>query len=129
MPLEKFRSKQHHLFGKRRRFLYSSLNFETGSFMISKQQALTALQQFKKEVGSEYGIVSLGIFGSLARNQANEGSDIDVIVETKKVDAFQIIHIKEELEELLNSHVDIVRKRERMNPFLKKRIERDVVYV
>lgn len=97
--------------------------------MISKQQALTALQQFKKEVGSEYGIVSLGIFGSLARNQANEGSDIDVIVETKKVDAFQIIHIKEELEELLNTHVDIVRKRERMNPFLKKRIERDVVYV
>lgn len=97
--------------------------------MTSRQQILTALQRFKKEAGSEYGIVSLGIFGSFARNQANENSDIDVVVETKSVNAFQIVHMKEQLEELLNTHVDIVRKRDRMNEFLKKRINEEAVYV
>ncbi len=97
--------------------------------MISRQQALTALQRFKNETGSKYGIVSLGIFGSLARNQANEESDVDVIIETNRVDAFQIIHIKEELEQRLNTPVDIVRKRERMNEFLKNRIEKEAIYV
>ncbi len=36
-PLEKFRSKQHHLFGKSQCFLYSPLNFEEGGFMVSRQ--------------------------------------------------------------------------------------------
>ena len=97
--------------------------------MISKQQALAKLRHFKNEVGSEYGIVSLGVFGSLARNQATEDSDVDVVVETQKVDAFQLVHIKEQLELLLETHVDIVRMRKNMNPFLKKRIERDAIYV
>jgi predicted nucleotidyltransferase len=37
--------------------------------------------------------------------------------------------MKEQLETLLNAHVDIIRKRQNMNPFLKKRIEQDAVYV
>lgn len=97
--------------------------------MVSRQQALTALGRFKSEAGSEYGIVSLGVFGSLARNEAKEGSDVDVVVETTTADPFQLIHLKEQLETLLNTPVDIVRKRQNMNPFLKKRIERDAVYV
>ena len=97
--------------------------------MVSRQEALMTLRKFKNEAGSEYGIVSLGLFGSLARDQAITGSDVDVVVETEKVDAFQIVHIKEALEELLNIHVDIVRKRDRMNEFLKQRIEEEAVYV
>lgn len=97
--------------------------------MVSRQQALTALERFKSEAGSEYGIVSLGVFGSLARNEAKEGSDVDVVIETETADPFRIIHLKEHLETLLNTRVDIVRKRQNMNPFLKKRIERDAVYV
>jgi predicted nucleotidyltransferase len=117
------------LFGKAGGFPYSHPNFGVDHFMVSRQQALTALQRFKIETGSEYGIVALGIFGSLARNEAKEGSDVDVVVETEKADAFQIIHLKEQLESLLNSPVDIVRKRQNMNRFLKTRIERDAVYV
>ncbi len=97
--------------------------------MISRQQTLNTLQQFKDEAGSEYGIVALGIFGSIARDEAKEGSDVDVVVETKKVDAFQIVHLQKRLESILNVHVDIVRKRKSMNAFLQRRIERDAVYV
>ncbi|VGO19047.1 nucleotidyltransferase family protein [Pontiella sulfatireligans] len=97
--------------------------------MISKKQALIRLQGFKETNGSKYGIVSLGVFGSLARNQASENSDVDVVVETLNVDAFQMVHLKDELKNLLNTEIDIVRKRPTMNPFLKKRIEQDAVYV
>ena len=97
--------------------------------MISKKQALIRLQGFKETNGSKYGIVSLGVFGSLARNQASENSDVDVVVETLNADAFQMVHLKDELKNLLNAEVDIVRKRPTMNPFLKKRIEQDAVYV
>jgi predicted nucleotidyltransferase len=97
--------------------------------MITRQQALTALRQFKLETGPEYGIVSLGIFGSLARNQTTEESDIDVVIETETVNPFQIVHIKEQLENLLGGQVDIVRMRKTMNGFLKKRIESEAVYV
>jgi hypothetical protein len=97
--------------------------------MVSRQQALTVLKQFKREAGSEYGIVSLGVFGSLARNEAKENSDVDVVVETETADPFRIVHLKEHLEALLHTRVDIVRKRQNMNPFLKKQIERDAVYV
>lgn len=97
--------------------------------MITRQQALTVLKQFKNRTGSEYGIVSLGIFGSLARNQANESSDIDIVIETEKADAFQMVHIKEDLESLLSTPVDVVRKRKCMNESLRKQIEKDAVYV
>ncbi|MES9901294.1 MAG: nucleotidyltransferase domain-containing protein [Sedimenticola sp.] len=91
--------------------------------------ALIALQKFKSETASEYGIISLGVFGSLARNEAGEGSDVDVVIEMDTVDPFQIVHLKEQLEALLDTHVDIVRKRQNMNSFLKKQIEKDAVYV
>lgn len=97
--------------------------------MLTKQQTLTKLHQFKAESGSEYGIISLGIFGSFARSQATEESDIDVVIETKTVNPFQIVHIKEQLEILLEAHVDIVRMRKSMNVFLRKRIENEAVYV
>ncbi|MFA6173072.1 MAG: nucleotidyltransferase domain-containing protein [Kiritimatiellales bacterium] len=97
--------------------------------MVSRQQALTALEQFKSEAGSEYGIVSLGVFGSLARDEAKDGSDVDVVVETTTADPFRLIHLKEHLETLLNTPVDIVRKRQNMNPLLKEEIEKDAVYV
>lgn len=97
--------------------------------MTTRKQALSALQKFKNESGSKYGIISIGLFGSVARNQATEESDVDVVVETERADAFQIVHIKETLEEQLNTHVDIVRKRDRMNEFLKARIEEEAVYV
>jgi predicted nucleotidyltransferase len=115
--------------GKNLQLSYFPISFNTGKIMISRQQTLKTLQRFKAENGSEYGIVSLGVFGSLARDEATEGSDVDVVVETKGANPFQLVHMKEQLETLLNAHVDIIRKRQNMNPFLKKRIEQDAVYV
>ena len=87
------------------------------------------LKQYKTENSEKYGINNIGIFGSYSQGRAAENSDIDVVVDIKYPDLYTLVHIKEELEELFNKSVDIVRNRENMNPYLKKRIERDVQYV
>jgi hypothetical protein len=66
---------------------------------------------------------------ALARGEATDASDVDVVVELERPDLLLLVGIKQELEELLQRPVDVVRCRERMNPFLKKRILRDAVYV
>lgn len=96
---------------------------------MNRADLLNKLAEFKKNNSEKYGILSIGIFGSFARNQASKLSDVDIVVKTKTPDPFTIVHIKESLEEQLKIPVDIVRFRETMNPFLKKRIEKEAVYV
>ncbi len=96
---------------------------------MDRETMLQLLKQFKENKQKKYRIKSLGIFGSVARGEMTEKSDIDIIVETAEPDLFLIVEIKEELEKQLHSNIDIIRKRDRMNPFLKKRIEQDAIYV
>lgn len=86
------------------------------------------LTQYKEQASSKYGIKRIGIFGSVARGKQHEGSDVDVCVELNVPDVFSMVHIREELETLFGTPVDIVRLRDRMNPVLKKNIERDGIY-
>jgi len=96
---------------------------------MTREEILDSLKQYKAEYGEKYGIEEIGIFGSLARGQFREDSDVDVVVETKIPDFFALVHIKEELEERFQRHVDIIRKRRVMNSDLKNRIEKEAVYV
>jgi predicted nucleotidyltransferase len=90
---------------------------------------LETLRQYKRENSKKYGINSIGIFGSYSKGQATDESDIDVVIETQYPDLYMLVHIKEELEQLLNKSVDLIRNKENMNPYLKKRIARDAQYV
>jgi uncharacterized protein len=92
-------------------------------------EILDVLRKYKHENARKYGIETIGIFGSCSRDAATDESDIDVVIEMQKPDLYALVHIKEELEERFNKSVDIVRKREKMNPYLRKRIERDAQYV
>ena len=94
-----------------------------------RSEIIQTLKKFKKQHGDEYGILSLGIFGSVARDQAKKDSDLDVVVKMKTPDPYIIVHIKEDIEDKLKVSVDIVQVRDKMNPFLKKQIEKEAVYV
>jgi hypothetical protein len=74
-------------------------------------------------------LLKLGVFGSFAQNNDTIASDLDVVVELKKPDLFILGNIKTELEQIFGKRVDIVRFRENMNPFLKKRILKESIYV
>ena len=97
--------------------------------MTYKENVLRVLKEYSEEFGSKYGILSLGVFGSVAQDRSSEVSDVDVVVQLKKPSLFTLSGIRLDLEERLHKHVDIVNVRERMNPFLKGRIERDACYV
>lgn len=96
---------------------------------MSRSDIIQTLKVFKEQHTEEYGIQLMGIFGSVARDEAKPDSDLDVIVKIKTPNPYIIVHIKEDIEEQLQLSVDIVRLRDKMNPFLRKRIEKDVVYV
>jgi len=96
---------------------------------MSRSDIIQTLRVFKEQHAEEYGIQLMGVFGSVARDEATIDSDIDIVVKIKIPNPYIIVHIKEDIEDQLHLSVDIVRLRDKMNPFLKKRIEQDVVYV
>lgn len=96
---------------------------------MGRDEIISFLRDFKNTYGDRYGILSLGIFGSVARGDMRDDSDIDICVKTRTPDPFKIVHIKQDIEKLLHRRVDIVRVRDTMNPFLKKRIDQESVYV
>ena len=96
---------------------------------MNRETLLRKLRDYKHRNADKYGIEKLGFFGSYARGQAHEASDVDIVVKIKVPDPFIVVHIKEDLQQDLNCPVDIVRMRQHMNPFLKKNIENEAVYV
>lgn len=95
---------------------------------IGKEEALEALRRYKREFEKRYGVTDIGIFGSIASGKGETGSDVDVMIKMRKPNLYYMVHIKEKLEETLHTHVDIIHYRERMNTFLKKRINKEAVY-
>ncbi|HPH03991.1 MAG TPA: nucleotidyltransferase domain-containing protein [Spirochaetota bacterium] len=99
---------------------------------LYRQKVLDELAKCKSNMEARYGVRRIGLFGSVARDQAGQASDIDIVVEMDSPDVFAIVHLKEELEANLavfGANVDIVQYRERMNRFLKERIDHEAMYV
>ena len=74
---------------------------------IERENVLHILKSHKPDLARNYGLLKLGVFGSVARNMAEEGSDIDIVVETKVPNLLRMVNLKEDLEELLHSKVDL----------------------
>ena len=70
---------------------------------MKREDVLITLSNHKEELTAKYGLIRLGIFGSTARNEATELSDIDIVVEMPP-DAYQMVHMKDELEEILREN-------------------------
>ncbi len=96
---------------------------------MERNEIIRALRGFMELNKERYEIIRIGVFGSAARDNMNEQSDIDVVVELGKPDLFYLVGIKQDLEEKFHRPVDIVRYRDRMNALLKNRIDKEAVYV
>ena len=97
--------------------------------MRTKEQYIQLLSNFKETNGSSFGIARLGIFGSVARGEQNEESDIDIYYVGEPLSIIKLIELKNLLEKILESKVDIIRLRSSMNLSLKKKIEKEGLYV
>lgn len=98
------------------------------SKQLDKKNILNYLKEHYSEFQEKYDLEQIGIFGSYARDEASENSDIDIFVKMKPT-LSNYVDIKEELETAFENKVDIVRIRDKMNPYLLKRIQKDGVYV
>ena len=97
--------------------------------MKTKTEILQLLKRYKSTAQKKYGMTKIGIFGSVARGEQKEDSDVDVCYEGEAASFLTLDMIQSELEELLGSKVDIVRVRDNMNSLLRQRILRDGIYV
>lgn len=100
-----------------------------GRIPLTREDALDRLRQCKPDLERRYGVTRLGIFGSMARGDGSEASDVDIVVELREPDLFSLVHIRDVLSETLHAPVDIVSFRQRMNGYLKARILAEAVYV
>ena len=96
--------------------------------MKTKNAYIADVRQFKARFASKYGIRSIGIFGSVARGEQHEESDLDVFVELKDPDPFIMFDIKEELERICNCKIDLLRLRKNLRSLISQRIARDGIY-
>ena len=94
---------------------------------MTQLDVLNYLKEHYQEFHNKYNVEKIGLFGSYARNEATKDSDIDVFVQMHPK-LLDMIAIKQLIEEDLHHKVDIVRLRDKMNPYLKKRILRDAIY-
>lgn len=97
--------------------------------MLELQECINKLAGFKSAFAQKYGITKLGIFGSVARNENTEKSDIDIVVELKKPSLLLMYELTEALKQLFKCEVNLVRFRDSLRPLFKSNIERDVIYV
>jgi len=103
-----------------------------GSFFMSvksKEEILAALNDVMNRHAQEYHLKRVGLFGSYARSEQNEVSDVDVLVEfSESPDLFDFLKFEEFLEKTLGVKVEAVRK-EALRPELKDRILSETIYI
>ena len=95
---------------------------------MQQDEVLRILSSHKAELEPRYSVKKVGIFGSVVRNSARDDSDIDIVV-AMEPNILLRAQLKEELEQLLGSKVDLIRYWQRMNPDLKARIDKEAIYV
>lgn len=95
---------------------------------MDQEDVLAILREFKRGRAEHYALQRIGVFGSVARGEARDDSDVDIVFETSAPNLFRTASMQAELEGLLGCSVDVVRLRERMNPRLRQRILREARY-
>jgi predicted nucleotidyltransferase len=98
------------------------------SVMKTTDEYVHMLRKYKNEHAAEYGIECIGIFGSVARGEQTENSDVDVYYEGPAM-GLKSIGLSLELEELFEAPVDVIRKHSNLRPQFFQRIMKDIIYV
>jgi predicted nucleotidyltransferase len=79
---------------------------------MKRDDVISKLLEQNQELSEHYGIASLFLFGSVARDEAQADSDVDLLVEFKRpVGLFEFIELQQRLESILGCKVDLGTKR------------------
>ena len=96
---------------------------------MTKTEVITFLKTKKSFLYANYGVIKIGLFGSYARDEQTNDSDIDIAVELKKENKadnyFGLLHF---LEDNLSKNIDLGIESSLKVPILKY-IKKDIIYV
>jgi predicted nucleotidyltransferase len=95
---------------------------------VSTRDDVVAKIKTNRRALKRYGVKSLALFGSAARNKLRKRSDIDILVQFDKTTWTNYIGLKFYLEDLLGREVDLVTPKA-LKPATKPSIEKDLLYV
>ena len=96
--------------------------------MKSRTEILRLLLDYQPIAEKRYGLRPMGIFGSVARGEQTEDSDIDIFYTGAAPSLLTLDKFNQDLENILGTKVDTVRIRKNMNPLLRQRIQKEGIY-
>ena len=97
--------------------------------MKSKTEYQKILCHYFEEVASQQGVTRMALFGSVARGEQNEDSDVDVAYEGTP-NLFLRVRMKMDLEKLFGCKVNLIRLRKQFSGTLfGEELDRDLIYV
>lgn len=95
---------------------------------MRRDDVLHILREHKAGL-EQFGVASLAVFGSVARDEARPESDVDILVEFAGVATFdRYMGLKIYLEDLLGAPIDLATPRA-LKPRIRPAIEREAIYV
>jgi len=92
----------------------------------TREVVLKQLEDNRDKIRS-FGVKRLGLFGSCARGEATQSSDLDFVVDLEKKSFDAYMDLKDFLEELFGCKVDLVMK-DAIKPRLREPILRETIY-
>src|SRR5512133_3579877 len=96
---------------------------------MKQQTVLQILRQKKAEMAEQFGVQSLALFGSVARDEATAKSDVDLLVEfNRPVGYFGLFALQDYLEKLLGCPVDLGTP-DSLKPYIKERVMGELIRV
>lgn len=97
--------------------------------MYDTAQILSILKAKKPALQQRYPISELALFGSYARGDYNENSDIDILVDFgSRIDGFDYIRLAHELEDSFNYKIDLI-SRKAIKPGYLPYVEKNLIHV
>jgi len=95
---------------------------------MTKAIILDFLSEHKVQIQERFGIQKIGLFGSYAKNEARDDSDIDIAITVSKKDFFLREDLREYLQNSLKVPVD-VGYLDSFREFYRTKIEQEIIYV
>lgn len=96
---------------------------------MTKKEVLDFLSSHRSELEGNFGVIKLGLAGSYARDEVNDESDLDIIVEIKSENKFRsFFNLLHFLEDSLNTRIDLATEAS-LKPLVRETIMKDITYV
>lgn len=95
---------------------------------MTSKEVIARLRLEMPVLKTQYGVEEIGVFGSYARNEVTENSDLDLLVKLEYPTFLKLAGLLNYLERLFSTRVDITTKHKHLSPRFLQAIEKEIIY-